>query len=188
MEKIIKTISDLAPFLASYPSWLKVLFSIWIFLGAVLFVGFVLAKQQSPSTDKQQSNNINNTITEENKLIIRGVKAYEFQNESVKVKVIATVNGIKYVYPSGTKAEWLEIGKNMSAQSFILPPTKNSYDISFTMVTLHEGKEIEMISQWVESIKNLPFNGEYELHAYHPASKTRSGNVSASILYEIIKQ
>jgi len=70
----------------------------------------------------------------------------------------------------------------------VLPPMKNSYDISFTMITLHNGQETEMISQWVESVKSLPFNGEYELHAYHPASKTRSGNVSASVIYEIVTQ
>ncbi|OQX01614.1 MAG: hypothetical protein BWK80_59590 [Desulfobacteraceae bacterium IS3] len=105
MEKIIKAISDLIPFLALYPSWLKILFSIWIFLGAVLFVGFVFGKQQSPSVNQQQAGNNTNSTLAENKLIIRGVRAYDLQNESIKIKVIALVNGIKYVYPSASTYE-----------------------------------------------------------------------------------
>jgi len=183
MEKIIRTISALAPFLAAYPTWVKALFAAWIIIGAVLFVALVFGKQQSSSVTQARTNNSGSVET---LLIVRGVRAYNLQfNEGVKVKVVANVNGNKFVYPSGTQAEWLEIGQNMSPQKFVLPPMKNGYDVKFTMTTLYEGKETEMISQWVESIKNLPFAGQYELHAFHPASRTRSGEVSASVMYEI---
>ena len=187
MEKVIKTIETLAPFLAAYPLWVKALFSVLCMLGLILFLSLVLAKPPAPKSVVATETAAKKPVPGESWLVIKGVRAYELQHaEGLAVRVIADVNGIEFVYPSGTQAKWLEIGPNMSPQKFRLPSSTTGYEVSFKMVTKYQGQETYMISQWKESIKELPFEGEYNLHDYHPASDTRSGTVSATVIYALV--
>jgi hypothetical protein len=51
MKKILETITAIAPFLAPYPTWVKVLISIWVILSAVVMLSLILAR---PSDKKQE--------------------------------------------------------------------------------------------------------------------------------------
>jgi len=182
IEKIIKALAGLAPFLAPYPLWVKLLFSVWVIITAVLF---------SISSFHTKSTFANTRIARWNatfqrrlvhhkrrrKLYIRG-RRDESQSHGHR-------DGVDYVYPSLTDAEWMEVSPDMSSQRFRLPPASRGYDVKFKMAGWYAGKEFSMISQWVEHVDNLPFSGRYDLHVLHPESRTRSGEISATVMYEI---
>ena len=50
IDKILKAIATLAPFLEPYPPWVKVLFSSWAILSSILLVALVLAKPTKTDT------------------------------------------------------------------------------------------------------------------------------------------
>lgn len=183
IEKITKAISALIPFLAAYPSWVRVLFSVWVLLSAVLLLALVLARlpgapaasaDAPPPADRQPSD-------EPLWLSIDGVGLFG-ELEGGKVKVTAKVNGLEYHYPSLEGIEWLEVGPTMSAQQFRLPRAREGYDIRFTMVVKKDDETVRMVSQSTDHFSTTPFRGRYRLHRVGEEN-TRMPSVGAEIEY-----
>ncbi len=55
LEKIIKTISQIVLFISAYPFWVKMIFSVWFIMTAVLILAFILAKPQSKVPDTSET-------------------------------------------------------------------------------------------------------------------------------------
>lgn len=83
------------------------------------------------------------------------------------VKIVATVNGTSYRYPS--RLEWTEIGSQMSPEKFPLPLSSSCYHISFMASITYPGPvPIEKTdSQMVHEVKlsQVPTGDQiYELY------------------------
>jgi hypothetical protein len=63
-------------------------------------------------------------------LTIKGVTIFGHA-ENVYVRVIATVNGVEYIYPSLSGVKWLEAGPEMAPQTFQIP-VRDTYRIRLT--------------------------------------------------------
>lgn len=117
-------------------------------------------------------------------LIVEGVETYQY--EEIAVRLTAKVNGLEFIYPSETGAEWMKVGPEMSSQRFELPPARHGYDVSFTMTAQADSRTLEFISQWKEHVTKVPFKGKYNLHAFDPQSRTRGREVQAVVTYSLI--
>lgn len=122
-------------------------------------------------------------------LIIERVDAFGYP-EGSEVRVIATVNGVEYVYPTLGGIEWLEIGPTMAAQSFRLPASADAYTIRFAAEVRTPGDESAAPSRLIsvqEEVINvpadLPFEGTYGLHLLNDMS--RAARVSAEVVYRV---
>jgi len=180
MGNFVETIKSLAPFLASYPAWVRVLFSVWAAATLALLLVLILAR--TPGQDVAEGATQDSVF-----LIIRNVTAYALE-EPVLVRVTAKVNGLAFVYPSGTEAQWIEVGPSMSPQKFALPRSRSGYEVSFTMVAKLRTREVKFISQWKEHVTLLPFTSEYEVHGFDPQSNSRSATVDAVIMYQLLTE
>lgn len=49
IEKLLRAIGALSPFLAAYPTWVRVVFALWVLLSAVLLLSFLLARSSPPA-------------------------------------------------------------------------------------------------------------------------------------------
>ncbi len=58
-------------------------------------------------------------------------------NNSTLVRLVITINGINYSYPS--KAVWAEIGPSMSKERFPLPQESENYRVSFSAFLSERG-------------------------------------------------
>jgi hypothetical protein len=69
----------------------------------------------------------NNTLPQVHWIKIERIES----NEPLDVRIVATVNGVRFSYPSSTI--WQEVGPNQSAaiEKFLIPPTESTYRISF---------------------------------------------------------
>ena len=121
MDKFIKWISALAPFLASYTNWMKAIFAVWIGLGAVLLIALILARQaeraavaQGASSQgapaasdtgapAQQANAAVDAAEDVQLWLI--IEALDFfaASTGAQVQVTATVNRTEYFVTSGRR-------------------------------------------------------------------------------------
>ena len=180
MERVIKLINAVAPFLAVYPVWVRGVFCLWIFVSAILLTSLVLAKRTSTP-----ENTANMESPESSPYLVIGPIEKYGDLPGERYRVIATVNGTEFTYPSGTSAKWLEIGPQMSRQRFKVPRSSNGYDISFRMIAAGD-PEIEFVSQWTEHVDSIPFRGSYSLHELGQG-ETRGPGVGAAIEYVIAR-
>jgi hypothetical protein len=189
--KILESLSSLIPFLEPYPSWVKVLFSTWVILTATFFISLILAKPSTAPVPEPRdkigttpnSPNQEETGNQRIWLIIEGVDAYGIGNPPVKV--IANVNGTKYVYPTLDGIEWMEVRSSMASQKFLLP-IADKYEISFSM-KMRNGHQVtdfvSVNSVTVNASDAKSFNSQYNL--YSKSGLTRSGSVSASVRFKL---
>lgn len=188
MEKVTRAIEALSPFLASYPTWVRAVFAAWVAATAILMLSLLLARRTNVAPSR--------TFTPDDSaatagpppayiwLHIKGVTVYDV-DEDVAVRVTGTINGNIFVYPSGTEAEWIRVGPNMSPQKFKVPYSKNGYSVRYSMLARAKDRTLKFISQWTEPVTTLPFVKPYHLHAFDPESKTRDSKVGATIEYAL---
>ena len=74
----------------------------------------------------------------------------------------------------------------MAGQTFRLPST-DRYEIHFEMLKREDGASdiAKLLSVETISFASGTTEGRYALHGFDPASKTRSGEISAEIIYSI---
>lgn len=168
LESIIK-------FISSYPTWAKgLLFGNVICIAATL----VFAPRVVSDTGKAKS-----SYTYE--LRIDRVELFPPSNTAI-VQVSAIVNGTEFKYPSIGGVEWLKVAPSMAGQTFRLPLT-DRYEIRFEMLKREEGAsdDVKLLSVETISFVGGTTEGRYPLHGFDPASRTRSGEISAEIIYSI---
>src|SRR6266446_4628145 len=56
IDKVIKTVTDMAPFLSVYPQWVKLLFSGWVLLSASLFLSLIFMRPPATEEKKDSKN------------------------------------------------------------------------------------------------------------------------------------
>jgi len=206
MDTLIKWISTLAPFLATYPPFVKVIFSAWVLLTAVGLICLVLAKPGSAVKESEDKNETaavtqaqapaapggRSDVPKDVWMIIDGSEFFAAR-EGAQVRVIADVNGTELTYPSRAGVEWLEVGPSMSSQLFKLPPTKERYLIRFKADVRVPVRHGEPITGQLTSVKedvinlatDLPFNGRYVLHTFDPIHRARSADADAQLSYRL---
>ena len=110
------------------------------------------------------------------------------ESRAAAIKVYAFVNGIEFFYPSVAGVEWVEVGPQMSGHSFDLPEAEN-YDIRFEIkkrsTDSDNARLAHLVSQKVVRISGPAISERYQLHGFDPASRTRSGSVSAEVVFSI---
>lgn len=172
MDKIIDVLSSLAPFLEQYPLWVKILFSAWIFLTAVLLLSFSFAR----ISDEEER------AGDEVWLIIERVQLFgDLNNSNSLVKVIAEVNGTDYTYPSLEGVEWMKVGPTMSSQQFRLPKTSSGYEVRFAAQLKLDDEITDFVSQETHVVKNLPLSKTFNL--YRKEGSARAQNIEATVQY-----
>lgn len=134
---MLELIEKLIPFLSQYPKGIKLLFSAWVLLSAVLVLSLIFVPR-NPSHGS-------NGQPKDTWLVIKRVRLYLGDEDDWRVQVIATVNGNKYTYPSSTTAKWVKLGPNMSPQRFSLPPSRNGYQVRFELEGMYRNKPIKML-------------------------------------------
>jgi hypothetical protein len=169
IENLIKWVGALAPFLAPYPSWVKIAFVTFVLSGAALFVGLVVAAPKAtPGSGAETA-----------WLTLKGVTAFG-RGSGVGVRVTATVNGIEYIYPSLPGVDWLEIGPEMAPQSFQIP-IRDIYTIRFS-ARLRDGRDFVSVEE--QRVKgNTDGIKTYDVHALDRGQ--RAAPVTAQIRYTI---
>ena len=118
-------------------------------------------------------------------LELKGVELFP-PSDSASVKVSAYVNGTKFTYPSIGGVEWLQVAPTMSSQTFRLPKAEQ-YEVRFEMLKREQGasETAKLLSQETVSFAVGSLDGRYSLYGFDPASRTRSGRISAEIIYSI---
>jgi hypothetical protein len=135
IETLTKWVGLLAPFMAPYPSWVKIAFSIFVLSGATWFIGLVVA---APTTQKvaepvtpQVAEAVNPPAAAPTAwLTIKGVTIFGYTDD-VYIRVTATVNDVEYTYPSLSGVKWLQVGPEMAPQTFQIP-VRDTYRIRFS--------------------------------------------------------
>ncbi|WP_339137519.1 MAG: hypothetical protein WGN25_05560 [Candidatus Electrothrix sp. GW3-4] len=195
MEKLMKFISDFAPFIASYPGFVKVLFILWVFISAALFVSLILARSSNPPAKEVATGNSKRSAASARDvwMIIEGLEFFAAR-PGAQVRVTANVNGTNFLYPSVGGIEWLEVGPSMSSQVYHLPPTRERYLVRFeaeVRIPARAGKE-EILGK-LTSVKediiaaqgDIPFSGKYILHTFDPVHMARGAEARAMLLYRL---
>lgn len=168
-------LESLIKFISSYPTWAKALvFGNLICIAATLV--FAPRVVSEPRPDKQ---------SDAYQLRIDRVELFPPSNSAV-VQVLAIANGTKFKYPSIGGVEWLKVAPTMAGQTFRLP-LADRYEIRFEMLKKEEGTsgEAKLLSVETISFAGGSTKGRYALHGFDPASRTRSGEISAEIIYSI---
>jgi len=99
-------------------------------------------------------------------------------NRTPKVRLIVTVDGVNYSYPS--KAIWAEIGPGMSSEKFPLVYSEDGYDIQFSAFVSGgpgEDRLQRLMSQELRSVElaQLPLESQwYDLNPIQGATRTAS--------------
>jgi hypothetical protein len=214
MDKLIKAISSVAPFLAPYPPWVKGAFALWILATAFLLIGLVLGRPSSSDTANGLRTSSDTTGTSEPAgpssdansqpaaqrvqqevlwLIIDRVEFFAAK-PGVQIRLTADVNGTQFIYPSRAGIQWLEVGPSMAAQAFRLPPTDRRYAVRFealvripaTDTQPQINGELKSVNEQIIDIAtDLPYAGRYILHTFDPVHMARSANAEAEVRFRI---
>jgi hypothetical protein len=186
MESVLKALTAIAPFLASYPIWTRVLVAGWVILTAATFLALVLTPQIKRNNAAAESASTDDTVV----LSVDRIELFGFDDSPNRaVQVFAHVNGTTFRYPSLAGVDWLQVGPDMSPQRFTLPPTSNMYEITFD-ATLNDG--VRLVSQDTDSVKASEIASErrrfsYALHKVG-AEKTRSAGIAATVWYTLYRR
>ena len=163
-------------FISSYPTWAKGLLLLNLAcIGATL----VFAPRSTTVLDGGSSTEIEKTWV----LKILGVTLFP-DSPSDQVQVSAFVNGTEFLYPSIGGVEWLKVGPAMAGQTFKLPKAEQ-YEVRFEMRkrTGPDPAVARLLSQETVTLARVPRRGSYSLHGFDPVGLTRSGTVSAEVLF-----
>jgi hypothetical protein len=184
MDKIFKLITDLVPFLAPYPAWVKGLLCFWVFVSAALLGSLLLARPSEAQKDATKEPPQEGQIY----LTIKGVRSYnELRELNSLVRVTAYVNGAPYVYPSISDIKWLVVSPDMAPQRFLLPPAKEGYEVRFEAEGMIDGNPFQARSTKVDAIKSNSFgkDQEYNLYPFDGSTGSRGGTISHRVSYVI---
>ena len=214
MDKLIKGISSVAPFLAPYPPWVKGAFALWILATAFLLIGLVLGRPSSsdtpstlltssdtagtsepakPSSDTDTQSVAGRAQQEELWLTIDRVEFFAAK-PGVQIRLTADVNGTQFTYPSRAGVQWLEVGPTMAGQVFRLPPTDRRYVVRFeALVRIPatdtqpeiDGELKSVNEQIIDVTTDLPYSGRYVLHTFDPVHRARSASAEAEVRFRI---
>ncbi len=105
IETLTKWVGLLAPFMSPYPSWVKLVFSIFILSGAVWFIGLVVAAPKNTEPVHPEHAEVVPPPPPEADaptawLTIKGVTIFgNLDDADAYIRVTATVNDVAYVYP-----------------------------------------------------------------------------------------
>ena len=174
----MELIDSVIKFISSYPVWAKVaVFGNAICMAAILVFTPRMAQEVNAAESSKEL-----TLYE---LRIDRVELFPM-SESTIVKIFAYVNGTKYTYPSIGGVEWMEVAPSMSGQTFRLPES-DRYEIRFEMLKRSKGsnQEAKFLSQEVISTSEGINQERYSLHGFDASSGTRSGSVSAEVIYSL---
>jgi hypothetical protein len=214
MDKFIKAITSVAPFLAPYPPWVKGAFALWILATAFLLIGLVLGRPSASDTtgglrvssdtagtsgpERPPSGTDSQPLTqrpdqEELWLIIDGVDFFAAK-PGIQIRLTADVNGTQFVYPGRAGVQWLEVGPGMASQVFRLPPTDRRYVVRFEAVVRIPATdaqpqidgELKSVNERIIDIgTDLPYAGRYVLHTFDPVHMARGANAEAEVRFRI---
>ena len=171
----METFESIIKFISSYPAWAKALvFGNLICICATL----VFAPRAVPESPSVKS-------SDTYQLRIDRVELFPHSDSAV-VQVFAIVNGTKFRYPSVGSVEWLKVAPTMAGQTFRLP-SADRYEIRFEMLKREDGDNggAQLLSVETISFAEGSTEGRYALHGFDPTSRTRSGEISAEIIYSI---
>lgn len=174
----MQTLESIITFLSSYPIWAKLL----VLSNVVCVIAtLVFAPHSDKNKDKGPSSD---TMV----LKIKGVKLFP-HSDTADVQVSVFVNGTEFRYPSLAGVEWLKVAPSMAGQSFPLPKAEQ-YEVRFEMRKRESPGAAAASLRSVETVtlKKEPFEGSYGLHGFDPASRTRSGSVSAQVDFSFESQ
>jgi hypothetical protein len=134
IEDLTKWVASLAPFMAPYPGWVKIAFSIFVLSGATWLIGLIVAAP-SPQKVAEKTQHLPEPTPQQVSeptawLTIKGVTGFGTQ-EGAYIRVTATVNGVEYTYPSLSNIQWLEIGPEMAPETFQIP-VRDIYRVRFS--------------------------------------------------------
>jgi hypothetical protein len=179
---LFKTITDLVPFLAPYPNWVKGLICFWVFVSAALLGAILLAR---PSNEPDVSPKRKRVY-----LVIEGVTDYSSRGEITTIRVTGYINGAEYVYPSVSDIKWLEVSPDMAPQKFLLPPAKEGYEVRFEAEGKVGNRPFQARSTDTVTINSDAFgkDQEYRLYPFDSERWSRAGTVSRLIRYAIRKE
>lgn len=122
-------------------------------------------------------------------LVVREIDAEAWQFEGpVKAQIQVRVNRREITYPRGGEENWWELGQEIPPLRIAYPLNEDGYEVTFALTIINGDVVTELASQWVETVKRLPFSGQYQVKAFHPGSKTSTGRVTALITYEIAER
>ena len=169
----METIKGIIEFLSSYSAWAKLLV---VGNVACVVATLIFAPRSSQGRNKEQ-------FSGANILRVKHVELFP-PSDSAEVQVAVFVNGTEFRYPSLAGVEWLQVAPSMAGQSFKLPKAEQ-YEVRFEMRKREKagGPAASLVSQETVTLKKAPYEGSYALHGFDPASKTRSGTVSAQIAF-----
>ena len=174
--------SELIPFLAPYPPWVKALISGWVLLTAVCVIALLLSRPPPPAPRPAAQ------APTEVWLKIKQVEVFDQRLRQACVRVTAKVNDNEFEYPSVGAAHWVQVGPDMSPGLFRLP-SRDAYTITFAMVAIanaqDESNEAQFTSQ--EAVRlhkdQLPHSGKYPLHRL--TASPEASSIAAEILFDI---
>ncbi len=172
----METLESIIKFISTYPTWAK-----GLVFGNLICIVATLVFAPRVVESKTLEANPSNTY----QLRIDRVELFPHSNSAV-IQVLAIVNGTKFMYPSIGGVEWLKVAPSMAGQTFRLP-SSDRYDVRFEMQKREDSldSEAKLLSVETISFTGGTTEGRYGLHGFDPASKTRSGEISAEIVYSI---
>lgn len=195
-------LESMVRFLGSYPTWAKacLLAALVVSMGVL-----ILAPRTGPSAAEMSSSAVAAPNSAANRpanapifLKIGDVRLFP-DDASAEVRILAFVNGTKYVHPSVGGVTWMKIGPDMSHKVIQLPQA-DTYEVRFEMqlrggaedASAYSAKEVRvldphrsMVAQNSAYIRALPFKDTYKL--YRVIDKTRYAGVAATVSYELYK-
>lgn len=179
LENLTKWVGDFVPFIAPYPTWVKLAFSVFVLSGATCFIGLILAAPSPTRTAEITSSIPPDTAARTAWMTITGITGYG-RLKGAGVRVTATVNGTEYIYPSLPGVDWLQIGPEMAPQTFQIP-VRDVYAVRFS-ANVRDGTELVSVQeQYVQgSTSGIMTYGVHELD-----QGQRNAPVSADINYKI---
>ena len=171
----MEALENIIKFISTYPTWAK-----WLVFGNVICIAatLVFAPRIGSGTDQPK-------LSDRYELRIDRVELFPPSSTAV-VQVSAIVNGTEFKYPSIGDVQWLKVAPTMAGQTFRLP-SADRFEIRFEMVKREDGanEEAKLLSVETVSFVSGTTEGRYALHGFDPASRTRSGEISAEIIYSI---
>jgi hypothetical protein len=175
-ERNMESIKTVIEFLSSYPMWAKL-----VLLGNVVCIAGTLVFASRVSSGPEAVNHGPGQPA----CSLRIERAELFPDSaSAEIQITAFVNGTEFRYPSLAEVDWLKVAPSMAGQTFKLPKAEQ-YEIRFEMHKRENPGDpvARLVSQETVTLKDSPFTGIYGLHGFDPSSRTRSGQVSAQVIF-----
>lgn len=177
IDKLIKTLNLFIPFIASYPSWVKMLIAIWILLTAVIIITLIFTPKKKPSDESilhesQSGESSPKEITTKtlHDLFLNDFDRTKMLGEYHLTKKDEVVYTVEYLiwcdFDSKTKYLSLFLPKSdytFKACQFLL--TKYDDIVDGNIRSLMEGMLVQFPGESAETFDELKFSGR--IYIYH---------------------